>query len=480
MAGAQPAGSVASRSEVTREVRGAAGGGGAGRGARDGARSLLRQLDEGFSAMFEEVAPAVVVVEAYRKKELEDPAVFLGGSDDKRGAKETQEPLPEGRDALRSEGSGFVIRADGFLLTNLHVVAEAQRIEVRLWDGRTVAGQLVAADERTDIAVLKVDAGNLTCVEFGDSDLLRVGQLVGAIGAPYHQEYSFTCGWVSGKGRTNLLGPSSSAILYEDYIQTDAFINPGNSGGPLFDVEGRVVGMNTLVNGLGRGLAFAVPSKLLLEVSRQLIQNGRVVRPWVGVRVEGVRENRELQERLKLDSGVVVKTIEARAPAYKSQLRVGDVIQEIDGVRISTAHELQREVLRKEVGQAVQLGVWRAGANQKVLVVTGELPEVAKSETEGAQAKVVQSKETLGLRLREGDPRGALVEETIVGGLAAKAGLRSEDLVDEVNGKAVADVAGFLKEVSAVLEQDRQAALRIGFLRKGRRIFATIEVRARE
>ena len=163
----------------------------------------------------------------------------------------------------RSEGSGFIIRHDGHLLTNLHVVDGAEKLNVRLKDGRIYPAKVVGADDKTDIAVLKIDAEDLVPVKFGDSDTLRVGQLVCAIGAPFNQDYSFTCGWVSGKGRTNLLGPTSSTILYEDYIQTDAFINPGNSGGPLFDVDGQVIGMNTLINGIGRGLAFAIPSNML-------------------------------------------------------------------------------------------------------------------------------------------------------------------------------------------------------------------------
>jgi S1-C subfamily serine protease len=240
---------------------------------------------------------------------------------------------------------------------------------------------MVAADELTDIAVLKVEATGLTAVELGDSDALRVGQLVCAIGTPFSQDYSFTCGWVSGKGRTNLLSAISPTVVYEDYIQTDAFINPGNSGGPLFDVEGKVIGMNTLINGIGRGLAFAIPSNILAEVGSQLIATGHVVRPWLGIRIESLSQNAELRERVVgIDDGVVVDTIEADAPAYRSDLRPGDIITEIDSAKVVSAHDLQKEVLRKRVGQVLQLTVWRNGQTLKIPVATGELPvEVAKT-----------------------------------------------------------------------------------------------------
>jgi serine protease Do len=212
-------------------------------------------------------------------------------------------------------------------------------------------------------------------VELGNSDAVRVGQLACAIGTPFHQEYSFTCGWISGKGRTNLLSSTSPTILFEDYLQTDAFINPGNSGGPLFDVEGRVIGMTTLINRFERDLAFAIPSNVLQQVSNDLIASGRVIRPWLGVRIETFSQNAALRERVpEIERGVVVDTIEANAPAYKTDLRPADIILEVDGVAISTARDLQKEVSRKKVGQILQILVWRNGMTRKILVATGELP----------------------------------------------------------------------------------------------------------
>ncbi len=416
--------------------------------------------------MFEEVAPAVVVIEAVRKSGTSEGAV-----DRSVEGREIQEPLPEPKMDQRSEGSGFVFREDGFLLTNLHVVDGAKRLEVRFRDGRRLDGRLVAADERTDVAVIKVEAVGMPAVRFADSDAVRIGQLVGAIGAPYHQEYSFSCGWISGKGRTNLLGSGSN--LYEDYLQTDAFINPGNSGGPLFDVEGYVIGMNTLVNGLGRGLAFAVPSNLLRDVGEQLIRAGRVVRPWVGVRVEGIREDRDLQRRLQIQTGVLIKTIEAGSPAYGSGLRVSDVIQDVDGVRVDSAQEMQREVFRRGAGKPLSLGIWRAGARLQMPVTTGELPEPARA------LPPASARETLGLTVRDSSGRGARVEGVLPGGQAAKSGLQADDLIDEVGGKRVGGVEDFLRECSYGLEGKGEEALKLGILRKGRRIFIALKIEKR-
>ncbi len=354
---------------------------------KPGALSLLRQIDEGFVEVYRKVAPCVVVIDATKKPdegdtdEVESLAPFL---EDKEGRGKPRREGPRAwrlpQQPARSEASGFIFRSDGYILTNYHVISEAEKFSVRLKEGRTLPGKLVAADEMTDIAVVKIEAKDLAAVELGDSDAVRVGQLVCAIGTPFSQEYSFTCGWVSGKGRTNLLSATSTNVVYEDYIQTDAFINPGNSGGPLFDVGGKVVGMNTLINGIGRGLAFAIPSNILRQVADELIATGKIVRPWLGIRMETLGQNAELRERvLGLDEGVVIDTIEANSPAYHSDLRPADIITEIDGFKVSSAHEMQKEVLKRRVGQTLQLTVWRNGQTLKVPVTTGELPtEFAK------------------------------------------------------------------------------------------------------
>jgi len=448
------------------------------------ALSLLRQIDEGFVQVFEKVAPAVVVIEATKRSEPSESAEDLHGLFLRDGDAPEKEPGEESENGrlwrlpqqTRSEGSGFIIQPDGFILTNFHVVAEADKLEARLKDGRIFPAKLVGADDRTDIAIIRIEANQLPVAELGDSDAVRVGQLVCAIGAPFNQDYSFTAGWVSGKSRTNLIGPNSPAILYEDYIQTDAFINPGNSGGPLFDVEGRVIGMNTLINGIGRGLAFAIPSNMLKEVSAELITNGRISRPWLGVRMESLQASIGRETVTGIDKGVVIKTIEANAPALKSDLRPADVVTEVDGVQLATARDLQKEILKKKVGQTVQLTVWRAGSVLKVPVTTGELP-ADFSKVASRQRKPPPDAKTvgLGLELKDAKPAGALVMKVDAEGPTASSDLQPADVITEVDQKPVGTATAAM--AALVEARTKSRTVRLTLERKGVRTSATIEGR---
>ena len=444
-----------------------------------GALSILRQLDEGFVQVFEKVAPAVVVIEAEKKIEEEErdeikgfEFFFNGEKDARKEGFERSWRLPS-----RSEGSGFVIRPEGFILTNHHVVTGAEKLTVRLKDGRAFEAKVVGMDAATDIAVLRIEAKDLPCVEFGDSDRLRVGQLVCAIGTPYNQAFSFTVGWVSGKGRSKLLGPSSSTVLFEDYIQTDAFINPGNSGGPLFDVEGRVVGMNTLINGIGRGLAFAIPAAMLQEVGGKLIAEGRVQRAWLGIRMEPLEENATLRERITdLERGLVVDTIEANAPAYKSDLRPADVIVEVDGVKVAAARDLQREMWRKKVGDIVQLTVWRGGTTLKIPVTTGALPaELARvPDLRMGRPNVAAKAESLGLKLRDAQPAGAVVAEVAPDSPASRADVQADDVITEVEGRAVPDAAACAAAIGDRVRDKQSRGVLLNIDRRGKRTYAVL------
>ena len=448
------------------------------------ALSLLKTLDEGFVQVFEKVAPSVVVIEAVKRAEEEEREPMKGfefffdeGKDAAKGPDKGKDqpdiwklPAPPSR----SEGSGFILRADGVIVTNNHVIADAEKITVRLKDGRVFPAKLVGADDKTDIAVLRIEAKNLPAVELGDSDALRVGQLVCAIGTPFNQDYSFTVGWVSGKGRTNLLGPTSATILYEDYIQTDAFINPGNSGGPLFDVEGKVVGMNTLINGIGRGLAFAIPSAMLRDVGGQLIANGKVQRPWLGIRMMTLGADTRLREHISgVEKGVVVQTIEANAPASKSELHAADVITEVDGVKVATNREVQREILKKKIGQALQLTVWRGGSLLKIAVVTGELPaEMVKvANTAGPKKGGEPKLETYGLKLHDAKPAGARIVEIVADSPASKVEILADDVITEVDTKSVADAAACAAAISAGLEAKGGKGVLLNLERRGKRIY---------
>src|ERR1051326_5016666 len=230
----------------------------------------------------------------------------------------TMNPEPSrNREPVQSEGSGFIVRQDGFIYTNFHVVEGADQIDVKLKDGREFKAKVVGTDEKTDIAVIKIDATNLPVAQFANSDDVRVGQFAFAIGAPFKLDYTFTYGVISGKGRSKLIATGGYSI--SDYLQTDASINPGNSGGPLCDIDGKVVGMNTLINGLNRGLGFAIPINMAKEIGNELIAGHKIIRPWLGIRIETLGDDPSIRDLFKgLDKGGVVRTIEDDAPASKS------------------------------------------------------------------------------------------------------------------------------------------------------------------
>lgn len=443
------------------------------------AQTLLRQLDDAFVQVFEKVAPAVVVIEA--KKENENGTDLSGLDMFFKNPRGRQFRMP---DDQRSEGSGFIIRADGYILTNNHVIADADGLEVRMRDGRRFPAKVVGIDDKTDVAVLKIEAKDLPVAELGDSAKVRVGQLVCAIGIPYSLDYSFTCGWVSAKGRSNLTNTA-----YEDYIQTDAFINPGNSGGPLFDVDGKVIGMNTLINGIGRGLAFAIPSNMLREVGDQLIESGKVLRPWLGIRIETLGDNPQLAAQFPgIDKGVIVETIEMNAPANKSDLRPADIITQVDGAPVTTARELQREILKKKIGDTVQLSIWRNGRTMKIPVPTGELPsEVTRAvnpaptpepdapeadDILGMQVQAVDA--ALAENLKLGSTGGLVVTDVRDDTPAADAGIQREDVITEIDQKAVGDLESFKKQVA---EAKGERGVLLFIERKGRKTYGVLKPR---
>src|SRR4051812_23400849 len=220
--------------------------------AVEAGKDVVHQLNNAFAKVFESVAPGVVIIETSKKSEASDTSplddlFFQGPPDDNRSRRNPGTPR-----AVQSEGSGFIVRPDGYIITNFHVIEDADKIDVKLQDGREFPGRVVGSDERTDIAVVKIEGKDLPVVQLGDSEAVRVGQFAFAIGAPFKLDYTFTYGVISGKGRSKLL--QSGGYSISDYLQTDASINPGNSGGPLCDIDGKVVGMNTLINGMNRGL----------------------------------------------------------------------------------------------------------------------------------------------------------------------------------------------------------------------------------
>src|SRR5207253_657340 len=422
--------------------------------AAEQGKDVVHQLNNAFAKVFETVAPSVVIIEISKKNDNETSAfedLFFQGPPDENNPRRNQRNLQP----IQSEGSGFIVRPDGYIFTNFHVVEAADKIEVKLKDGREFSAKVVGRDEKTDIAVIKIDANNLPVVQLGDSDAVRVGQFAFAIGAPFKLDYTFTYGVVSGKGRSKLLG-GGDAI--SDYLQTDASINPGNSGGPLCDIDGKVIGMNTLINGLNRGLGFAIPINLAKEIGAELVAGHKIVRPWLGIRIETLGDDSSIRDLFKgIEKGVVVRTIEADAPAYKSDLRPFDVITQVDGTAVETDSQLQHEILKKKVGQNVELTVWRKGQTMKVPVKTGELPnEIARASNEPikpAQPKqedvgkfglqVQDLTKEVAERLHLGVQQGVIVTDVSDNSIAAQQNIQREDIITEVDGKPVNNVASF-------------------------------------
>lgn len=457
----------------------------------EGSPNPLRQLSDGFSRIFEKAAPSVVIIDAIKNVPADEQNgregfdFFFnnppGGDVDPQNRFKL--PVPPNK----SEGSGFIVRADGYIFTNNHVIDGAEKVEVRLKDGRHFPAKIVGADDKTDIAVLKIEATGLPTLELGDSDAVRVGQLICSIGVPFNLDYSFACGWVSAKGRNDLTKEQPHPTMYEDYLQTDSFVNPGDSGGPVMDIDGKVIGMNTLINGIGRKLTFAIPSNMLREVGYQLIANGKIVRSWLGIIINTLGEDPSLSELIKgIDHGVVVRSIEGGAPAYKSDLRVTDVITQVDGREVATARDLQKEILKKKVGQTVNLTVWRNGKTLNVAVATGELPsDVTKvsnlgpkknppesSGDDGYGFQVQDMSRELAEKLKLKSPRGAMVTDVAPNSPADKAGVQREDLITEVDSKPVTDAASCKALTEA---HDASQGLLLFIDRKGQKTYAVLK-----
>jgi S1-C subfamily serine protease len=435
--------------------------------APDGAlqpTEVLRLIEQARIGIFQIAAPSVVILGV----ELAQNSIEAETETDSVPKRPTKlEPL-------RSEGSGFVVRSNGVLVTNLHVVAQARRIVVRFKDGRRLDARILGSDERTDIAVLQVDASNLVALPFADSDAAAVGQFVCAIGVPFGQEWSFTSGLLSGKGRSRLLAPKSLLPLYEDYLQTDAVINPGHSGGPLLDSAGHVLGMNTLIARVEHGLAFAVPSNLLQQTVAQILETGKVTRPWLGIRAETLGETVALRERLAgAQSGVVVLAIEMDGPAFKTDLRPADVIQALDGAPVNSALELQRALFERKTGQTVTADIWRQGVRKAIKITLAQLPEAPQTVVEPERNSRTQETvpDKVGLTLKELKGRGVRVEAVAEGSQAAKADLQLQDIITEVEGRSIHTVAECMSALRSGSGRGTGTGVLIQVERMGRRTF---------
>ncbi|MDQ6861963.1 MAG: trypsin-like peptidase domain-containing protein [Verrucomicrobiota bacterium] len=456
--------------------------------AAEAGKDVVHQLNNAFARVFDLVAPSVVIIEATKKNDgSENPSLEDLFFNNQQPPDENQRRNPRDRQPMHSEGSGFIFRADGHILTNYHVVEGADHIDVKLKDGREFQAKLVGSDDKTDVAVLKIDATNLPTVQLGDSEAVRIGQFAFAIGTPFNLDYTFTYGVISGKGRSKLLPASvTGGYSISDYIQTDASINPGNSGGPLCDIDGKVIGVNTLINGINRGLGFAIPINLANDIGQQLITGHRIVRPWLGIRIETLGDDQALRGLFKgIDKGVIVRTIEADAPAFKSDLHPFDVITHVDGAPVASDTQLQREILKKKVGQTVDLTVWRKGQTVKVPVTAGELPgevgRVSNATPRGPQKpedtnkfglQVQELSKDVAARLKLDVQQGVIVTDVADNSLASAQGIEREDVITEVDGKPIANVQSFR---DALNKADPRKGVLLYLDRKGSKTFAVLK-----
>lgn len=355
--------------------------------------------------------------------------------------------LPPGpRHPARTLGSGFIISEDGYILTNAHLVADIDEVIVRLVDKRQFNAKVVGVDERTDVALIKIDARDLRAVTIGDPAKLEVGEWVAAIGSPFGFENSVSAGIVSAKGR---LVPDESEV---PFIQTDVAVNPGNSGGPLFNLRGEVVGINSMIysaSGGYMGLSFAIPIDVAIKVAGQLRAQGRVVRGRLGVRIQEVTPELAAAFKLERAAGGLVVAVDKASPAEEAGLLPGDVILKVDGTSLEGSNDLARLIAATPPGTTIKLEVWRHGKSREVTVTVGELvaersraePELQK--TLPNRLGLVLTELTPSQRSRLGVDGGLLVRS--VSGAALKAGIQEADVIVAINDTRIDRLADFDK-----------------------------------
>jgi serine protease Do len=417
------------------------------------ARAVLQAMEEAFTAVADRVMPAVVNVSTVSRRpapgSADDPQrfrEFFGDEFYERYFKRRPREEP------RASGSGVIVDPAGYILTNNHVIENAQDITVRLSDSRKFTATLVGRDPKTDLAVLKVEApAPLPTAELGDSERLRVGQWVIAIGNPFGLDRTVTVGIVSATARTRV-----GVATYENFIQTDASINPGNSGGPLLNLDGRVIGINTAIVAAGQGIGFSIPINEAKSVMGQLIARGKVTRGWLGIVIQDVTDELATSFGVSEREGVLVADVMKGGPGEAAGLRPGDVIVQLGSSKIREVPDLQRRVANVAPGQSIAISVIRDRTPQRFTVRVGEMPS-----DDTAAAEVEQGPEGFGLQVEPLAPDtaerlglpfsdGLLITDVASGGPGERAGLHRGDVILEVDRQPVRDAPALQKALSAV------------------------------
>ena len=372
-------------------------------------------------------------------------------------------------------GSGVIIDPQGHIVTNNHVVGEANEVEVRLSDKTKFIAQVIGKDPDTDVALLKVVTDrNLPYASFGDSGTVKVGQWVLAVGNPFGLDRTVTLGVVSGMGRDNM-----NLSRYENFIQTDASINPGNSGGPLFNMQGQIIGINTAIINFAQGIGFAIPSNMTKQVIQQLLARGKVVRGWLGVGIQPVTAELGTKFGVNEGEGVLVNEVFENDPAARAGMKPGDIITKLDGKTVDTPNLLSRLIAGLEPGATTHIEVVRDGKRQILSVALSEKREnavVASVPPSRSDVKLGIDVQDLSVELAEKfklkDAKGVLIAKVDQGSIAQAEGLREGDLIKEVNRSEVSSVGEF---TAAVTRVKRGETILLRVLRESRAFYVVLK-----
>jgi serine protease Do len=401
-----------------------------------------RDWRNGFVQVAKKVQPSVVSIRSERTVTVSPGEGF--GEDFFKGTPFEdffkQHGGPPMKKRQMGEGSGVIVDPKGYILTNYHVVAGADKLTVRLFDGRELKGTVQGTDPKTDLAVVHVEAKDLPVATLGDSDKIQVGEWAIAIGSPFGLEETVTVGVISAKGRTGL-----GTGTYEDFIQTDASINPGNSGGPLVNIEGEVIGINAMIISPGQGIGFAIPINLAKTIMMELIKTGKVIRPWVGIGLQDLTPELMKDFNVKEKEGALISQVYEGSPAEKAGLKIGDIVVQIDGKKIKDSQDVVREVLKRQVGQKILFEVIRDGKRVETSVITTQMPSPPTEQKPSGPGK-----EWFGLRVTTVTPdiakqlglakaEGVVIEGVEMGSAAQGVGFRKGDVILEMNRQRIKD-----------------------------------------
>ncbi len=401
--------------------------------------SDILATQKAFTTVSKKVTPCVVNISTVSRKKVIQPLFEANPFfEDFFGAPQVR------RD--KSLGSGFLISKDGYIVTNNHVVRDAESIQVKLSNDKVYEARIVGGDQKTDIAVIKIQATELPVAVLGDSDRLEVGQWAIAIGNPFGLDRTMTVGVISATGRSNM-----GIETFENFIQTDASINPGNSGGPLLNVYGEVIGINTAIVAAGQGIGFAIPVNMAKPIFSQLIKRGSVSRGYLGVTIQPVTDDLARSFGLDKAQGALVSEVLKGSPADKGGVRQGDIITTLNGTEVKDSSQLQRLVAEAGIGTAAKITVFRDGAFRTLAIPLASADTAPKQRQGGREERQQGDADLLGLTVdstEQGD--GVVVVDLDRNGSGAEAGIRRGDVIVSINRKRTGTPAEYSRQLGQV------------------------------